>query len=609
MTEPGSEPAAALEARAGVAVPWARDAARHLRGLVRSSTLWLVLVAILVGAVSGLAVAMLSTASDLMHTLLFGLRGERVSALSVLRQGQAAPIAGGLVLGATTLLWRRRRKSSVPVDPVEANALHGGRMSLTDSLWVSFQTLLSNGCGASVGLEAGYAQIGAGLASKLGSALRLRRNDLRVLVGCGAGAAIGAAFGAPLTGAFYAFELIIGAYTIGNVAPVIAASLAGVLTARAVATESYALVIPVSGAPALHDYLLAMLLGVLCAGVGVAVMRAVHDVERFWDFAKVPRAFRPALGGAGVAGLALITPQVLAAGHGGLRLDLPAQLSIAALLTLIGLKAAASVLSLGSGFRGGLFFASLFLGALCGKLFAAAAALAGPALAVDPTLCILVGMGALAVAVVGGPLTMTFLVLETTGDFAVTAVVLAACIVTSLVVRETFGYSFSTWRLHLRGETIRGGIDVGWMRSLTVGRMMRRDPPTIPGRAGLAELRRRYPLGSTQSVVVVDDDGRYLGMALVVEAFALAEHMPDEAAAKTAPKTAGDIARWADAPLSAPMNIKQAMAVFDATESEALAVVDTPEDRKVIGLLTEGYALRRYAEELDKARQGLAGGV
>ena len=70
--------------------------------------------------------------------------------------------------------------------------------------------------------------------------------------------------------------------------------------------------------------------------------------------------------------------------------------------------------------------------------------------------------------------------LETTGDFAVTTVVLAACVVASLVVRETFGYSFSTWRLHLRGETIRSAIDVGWMRQLTVGRMMRREPATIP---------------------------------------------------------------------------------------------------------------------------------
>jgi CIC family chloride channel protein len=197
---------------------------------------------------------------------------------------------------------------------------------------------------------------------------------------------------------------------------------------------------------------------------------------------------------------------------------------------------------------------------------------------------------------------MSFLVLETTGDFVVTTIVLASAIVTSLAVRETFGYSFSTWRLHLRGETIRSAIDVGWMRALTVGRMMRRDPATIPGTASLAEFRRRYPLGSTQRVVVVDDESRYQGVVLTAEAYASADRSDEDAE-----RTAHDIARWGDSPLSPAMNIKQAVAVFDRTESEALAVVADLIDRKVIGLLTEGYALRRYAEELDKARQGLAG--
>jgi CIC family chloride channel protein len=327
-------------------------------------------------------------------------------------------------------------------------------------------------------------------------------------------------------------------------------------------------------------------------------------MERGLDGVKLPAPVRPAIGGCILAGLALITPQVLAAGHGALRVDIPAKLSMMMLLTLIGLKILASVVSLGSGFRGGLFFASLFLGALAGKLFSVAIAIVLPQLVIDPTLCILVGMSATAVAVVGGPLTMSFLVLETTGDFVVTSVVLAAAVVTSIAVRETFGYSFSTWRLHLRGETIRSAIDVGWMRTLTVGRMMRRDPSTIPGDAGLAELRRRYPLGSTQRVVVVDEDDRYLGVALIAEAFASIDR-PEE----DAHRTAADIAHWADAALTPAMNIKEAVAIFDRTESEALAVVEDLTARKVIGLLTEGYALRRYAEELDKARQGLAGGA
>ncbi len=595
---------AAAETPAVPAKPTLRDPFRLLRSLVRGREVAMVALGALVGIGSGLSVALIGTISSMLHDGLFGVRGERLSGVAELPRGYWVPIAGGVILGVAGVIWSRRRPT-VPVDPIEANALHGGRMSLRDSVWVTAQTLISNGFGASVGLEAGYAQMGAGLASKLGIGLRLRRNDLRVLVGCGAGGAIGAAFGAPLTGAFYAFELIVGTYTVGNVAPILAASVAGVLTTRALRAVSYVITIPAAAKLNFAAYPSTLMIGVLCALFGIGVMRSVYFAEKGFDWAKLPKPVRPAIAGVVMMGLALITPQVLAAGHGALRIDIPAHLTIVVLVALIGLKSLAAVVTLGSGFRGGLFFASLFLGALIGKLFAAAAIVLAPQLTIDPTLCILAGMSALAVAVVGGPLTMGFLVLETTGDFGVTTVVLAACVVSSLMVRETFGYSFSTWRLHLRGETIRSAIDVGWMRSLTVGRMMRKDPATIQGDATLAELRRRNPLGSTPRVVVVDEDNRYLGVAMMTEAYASVEDAPDE----DAKRTAADIAHWGDTPLTPAMNIREAMKVFERTESEALAVVEDLESRKLLGLLTEGFALRRYAEELDKARQGLSGGA
>ena len=101
--------------------------------------------------------------------------------------------------------------------------------------------MISNGCGASVGLEAGYTQIGSGAASLLGQFLNLRRNDLRLIVGCGAAAAIAAAFGAPITGAFYACELIVGVYAVASAAPILAASLAGALTAQYLGGAPYSL--------------------------------------------------------------------------------------------------------------------------------------------------------------------------------------------------------------------------------------------------------------------------------------------------------------------------------------------------------------------------------
>ena len=114
----------------------------------------------------------------------------------------SVPLIGGILFGASSELIRRWRPER-EIDPIEANALHGGRMSLVGSIIVALQTVWSSGVGASVGLEAGYTQLASGIASRLGMSFRLRRGDLRVLVGCGAAAGIAGAFGAPLAGAFY----------------------------------------------------------------------------------------------------------------------------------------------------------------------------------------------------------------------------------------------------------------------------------------------------------------------------------------------------------------------------------------------------------------------
>ena len=84
----------------------------------------------------------------------------------------------------------------------------------------------------------------------------------------------------------------------------------------------------------------------------------------------------------------------------------------------------------------------------------------------NPDAYAIIGMGALSVSVIGGPLTMTFIALETTGDLWLTTAVLIAVIISMQVTREFFGYSFTTWRFHLRGETIRSAADVGWIRDL-----------------------------------------------------------------------------------------------------------------------------------------------
>jgi CIC family chloride channel protein len=569
-----------------------------VRALVRADETSLVLLAAAVGVAAGLAVVAMNQTSQLAHQLLYGLApGERLSAqLAINPVCAIIPALGGALMGLSGLVLARWRPTQA-VDPIEANALYGGRMSLRDSLIVVGQTLISNGFGASGGLEAGFTQIGGALASRAGRAFRLRRADMRVLVGAGAAAAIAAGFNAPLAGSFYAFELVIGTYTLATLAPVVAAAIAAVSVQRLLLGNEAGFDVPLLPATATAAFLPLIALGVLASLAGITLMRGVTLTEAAFRRSVVPPWLRPVIGGTVVGGLALVSPAVLASGHGALRAGLTADLPLATLLLLLGLKSAASAISIGSGFRGGLFFASLLMGALLGKAFAATMLLLDPTPWFPEVVYGLVGMSAFAVAVVGGPLTMAFLALESTGSLPLTVAVLAACLVSSLTVRRTFGYSFATWRFHLRGETIRSAVDIGWMRSLTVARMMRRDVPGVPAAMQLGTFRAEHKLGSTNRLIALDADGRYAGIVWLSDAHAAAPGAT----------TVADVLHHAGSVLVQEMTVKQALDCFQAAEADALAVVDNATDRRVVGLLTEQYALRRYAEELERRRRDLSG--
>ncbi|MFK0278707.1 chloride channel protein [Ensifer sp. NPDC090286] len=574
-----------------------------MRAFVRRYESGLLVLGAVSGLAAGLVVVTMGVVAQGLHTLIFGVPlGERLSGLTALdaRIALSAPVAGGVILGVLIFIIARWRIRPI-VDPIEANALHGGRMSGTDSVIVVIQNLISNGFGASVGLEAGYTQLSSALASKLGITARLRRGDLRLLVGCGSAGAIAAAFNAPLTGSFYAFELIIGSYSISSLAPVVISALTATLVARAFISSGFIIDAGSFTSVVSADYLPALLLGVVCAAGGILLMRGVSLVEEAARRSAVPPVMRPALGGLIVGLLALTTPQVLSGGHGALHLNLGQEVSISILVSLFLLKSIASAVSIGAGFRGGLFFASLFLGALLGKIYALSANLLVSSSALSETTYAIMGMSCLAVAVIGGPLTMTFLALEVTGDFSLTALTLAAVITTSVIVRSTFGYSFATWRFHLRGESIRSAHDVGWIRNLTVDKLMRVDVRTANVKTTVEAFKTTFPLGSTQRVILEGDHGKYAGLVIVSELHTDLTIDPQ--------CSIGDLARHKNAFLLPNMNAKQASAVFDDAESEELAVVNNNIERKVVGLLTESHTLRRYSEELEKRRREISGEI
>ncbi|HET7594289.1 MAG TPA: chloride channel protein, partial [Stellaceae bacterium] len=384
-------------------------------------------------------------------------------------------------------------------------------------------------------------------------------------------------------------------------APISIAALFATLVVRGmVGTESiFMLDTPVRIAGL--DYGLFAVLGIVAAVIAIATMRGVTWIERLFRRLHVPAWLRPCIGGILIALIASIYPEILGSGHGAVQLTLDHPFPVAILLGLIAAKGLASAISVGSGFRGGLFSSSLLLGGVYGG--AAVVVLQG-ALSVlglahgefDRAAYMLVGMGSVAAAIVGAPVTMILLVLELTGSFPAAVGVMVGVIVASVVVRLTFGYSFATWRFHLRGVSIRSGYDIGWIQDLTVGRLMRQDVHTAPMGMTVADFRARFPLGGSKRIFLVDAKGGYRGIILTADAYD--PDLNDQAGVRPI----DDLRIAQDQFLLPQQNVRVALHRFVAAETEALAVVSDADRRQVIGFVTEGYMLRSYNQEFERVR-------
>jgi CIC family chloride channel protein len=600
LQRPGRQASSVAAASAPPPRVWQLDRSFPLwmRAFVRGRESGLLAIAAIIGALSGLIVAAMSAASQKMHEILFQIPNAAFLSISTVQQSWrivAIPVAGGAIL-AILGLWAKERFRGRLADAIEANALHGGRLSTRGSLYISLQTLISNGFGASVGLEAAYTQMCGMIASLIGRGLGARRVDMRLLVGCGAAGAIAAAFDAPLAGAFYAFEAVLGAYSVSSLMPVaISAVLATAVADRLLVHKpmlGQALAAIATPTLAAH----AVVIAFVAAAASVALMEGVALVERGFEKLSCPKNLRPLAGGLLVGGLGLLGPEALGAGHGARGLVLTSNLMVTQLLVILALKGLASAISLGAGFRGGLFFASLLIGALVGRLYGESLDALSPLMAVDPTLLSILGMAAVGAGIIGAPLAMTFLALEATADFRIMVAALLASALSGLIVRETFGYSFATWRFHLRGEAIRGPQDVGWVRDLKVARLMRKDFRVVAADRTIGAARILFPVGIAKELFLTDAHDAYVGVVLVSDLHAVESE--DSA-------TVDSLAHWGEDFLGPQSTIRAALDLFEKSEADVLPVLADAQSRRIVGRLSEAHALREYGRELEKRNREL----
>jgi CIC family chloride channel protein len=344
------------------------------------------------------------------------------------------------------------------------------------------------------------------------------------------------------------------------------------------------------------NYLILAGIGFAAGLLAIAAMVGVTFVEQWSKRASLPTWARPAMGGLVLGNFAWFFPQILGSGHGGIENTVangPLGYELPMLFGLIVAKMIGSAVSIGSGFRGGMFSSSLYLGALFGAAVAASLHRLMPGTTLNDTAYVLAGMGSVAAGVVGAPVTMILLVLEATSDFSATLGVTLSVIVSVIVVRHWFGYSFATWRFHLRGVALHSPHDVGWLHDLQVANLMRRDFAVVPLDQKLSELCRQFPIDAHIRVFAVDDKGGYRGYIDLADAHGARYRDGGDALCVS------DIVRGAEHFLTPGQPIRETLDHFIASAAETLAVVDNPRDRRVQGYLSEAFALRRYYRELE----------
>ena len=457
------EKAAADPARAPRTVS---DALRRVAGWLRANRLGLFCVAIVVGMGAGLgavgfryliyAVTWLATGQD-----EFGQQGWVASDhLPWLGVGfyVVIPVIGGLLYGPLISRFAREARGHGVPEVMIAVAENGGRIRPQVTVVKAFASALCIGTGGSVGREGPIVQIGAALASSLGQWVRMPENRLRVLVACGAAGGISATFNAPITGVFFAVELILRELSVEAIFTImLSAMVADVISRVFFGSAPFLTQLP-AGIQLNHiaNYLLVALLAAIAGLIGVVFTKVLYKTEDLCDrvWGGRPDWARPAVGGIVLGLLLLAVPQLYGVGYPVMYAAFAGHYALWFLVILAAGKMLACGLTIGIGGSGGVFAPSLFVGATSGMAFGLVVQHLIGSAAGEPALYAIVGMGAVFASAARAPLTALASTVEMTGDFTLTLPLMLAVAVGTTVSRAlSYGTIYTT-------KLLRRGIDI-----------------------------------------------------------------------------------------------------------------------------------------------------
>jgi CIC family chloride channel protein len=560
----------------------------HLRRLMRHDPLLLALLAVLVGGMAAGGAIVFRTAISAFQFLAYGSGDVRV--LDRLEQLAwwhilLGPCIGGLALG----LFQRwtlpeGRPMGVP-DVIVQTGKRRGRLPFRAGMAAALASAGALGAGASVGREGPVVHLGAVLASWLGGTLRLSSGLMRTLLGCGVASAVAASFNAPLAGVFFAIEVVVGQYGVAAFAPVVLASVTGTAISRGWYGDFPAFILPANQLGSLWELPVFALLGFGSALIAVVFIRSiflVDDLFKSWaPTLALPRWAWPGVGGLGVGLLAQGFPEVLGVGYELTDRALQGALPLGLLAALLLAKLLATALSLGSGFSGGVFSPSLAVGALAGGAFGWLVAAVLPDGASGPGTYATVGMGAVAGAVLGAPISTILIVFEMTADYGVTTAVMVGTVTAAMAMARLTGHSIFQLQLERRGLSPAPQVwEPAVPRRACVGDVMGEPVPSITAEAGLDDILSACWTTPGGLVPVTDTDGRLVGLLAPVDlAAALAQG--------AGPITAQDLARPSIPLLEAGDEAGAALALMADRDLSWLPVVDARATRRLIGIVRE----------------------
>jgi len=515
----------------------------------------------------------------------------------------AIPAAGGLIVGPLIWYFAREAKGHGVPEVIAAVALRGGVIRPRVVAVKALASAISIGSGGSVGREGPIVQIGAALASTMGQLLKVSASQLRTIVGCGAAAGIAATFNAPIAGALFAAEVVVGNFAVAQLSPIVISSVVATVGSRfflgdypAFRVHPFELVSP-------FELLPYMVTGLVAGLVALAFMLTLARSEDLFEKFPIPEPLKAAVGGLLVGVIALWFPNVFGVGYSTIGMALEGTLPAAMLGALLVAKIAATSITIGSGGSGGIFAPSLFLGAMTGGFIGTFVHQWFPDATASSGAYALVTMGAVVAAATHAPISAIIIIFELTQTIKIIPPLMAACVVSSLVTTFLFRDSIYTMKLRRRGINLYEEEERNVLKSLYVHDILDREPAVLPASANLAAVLERVLDSERSDFFIVNERDQLIGGIHLRE---LTRMLVEQDVLRHV-VVAGDLVHPNPAPLNEDDDLDVVLQVFSQDQAEELPIVARDDPRKLVGSVHKRDVIHAYNREV--LRRDLAGQV